>query len=211
MHPSKQPLARLLVLVCLIASGCSEKLPTSVTLTPEDMPAVVLQAIEAPPGTEYRVKQSGAENLEKFGRPGEQRTTLAANGFTGAYRVSISSDAFVDHPSDPREWTGMDLVENQMVTLNNAGGARKVLEYYKEILLRPDQSPDMKSVPTPGLGEQSYGFKGHVVTVAPAVVLYWRRGNVFSSLTLVGTEDGVQPADALKLAIAIDARIAASA
>lgn len=211
MHRTLGPLTRPLVVLLLLAAGCSEKLPTSLTLNSADLPSVVLQATEAPPGTEYRVKQSGAESLEKFGRPGEQRTTLAANGFSAAYRVSISTDVFVDHPSDPREWKGVDLVENQMVTLNNAGGARKVLDFYREVILRPDQSPDMSPIDTPGLGEESYGFRGHVVQVAPAIILYWRRGNVFSSLSLIGTEEGIDAQLAMTLALAIDGRIAALA
>lgn len=194
----------------LLAAACSS-IPTSVTITRDDLPNVVVQATEAPAGTEYRVKQSGAESLEKFGRPGEQRTTLAANGFAGAYRVSISSDAFLDYPSDPRKWTGIDFVENQTVVLNNAGGAQKVLEYYRVITTRPDQSPDMEAFDVSGLGEQAYGFQGHIVTVAPAVVLYWRRGNVFSSLTIAGTEDGLDREVALALARASDQRIAALA
>jgi hypothetical protein len=200
-----------LLCIVLLASACSERLPTSVTLTPGDLPNIVVQASEAPEGTEYRVKQSGAESLEKFGRPGEQRTTLAANGFSGAYRVSISSDAFLDYPSDPRKWQGLDFVENQAVTLNNAGGARKVLEYYREITTRPDQSPDMKAFDVTDLGEQAYAFRGKIVGVAPAVVLYWRRGNVFSSLTIAGTEEGIDADIALRLARASDQRIAALA
>lgn len=205
---------RTLVIGSLLAfaAACSGRaVPTSVTLTPDDLPAVVLQASEAPAGTEYRVKQSGAEGLEKFGRPGEQRTTLSAAGFTGAYRVTVTSDAFVDHPSDPREWSGIDLIEHQAVTLKDAGGAQKIVAYYKQLLVQPNQSPDMEPVAVSGLGEEAYGFAGKIVRVAPAYVLYWRRGNVFSSLTLAGTQDGIDLEVVRRLAGAIDQRIAARA
>lgn len=204
---------RLIAPVLFLLVACSGGLPTSVTLRPADLPEVVLQASEAPAGTGYRAKQSRPEDLEKFARPGEQRTTLAAHGFQGAYRVSITSDAYVDYPSDPLEWGGdtVAFVENQAVVLKDAGAAREVLEYYRTFTTGPLQSPDLKPVDAPGLGEQAYGLRGLVVRTAPAIVLYWRRGNVFLSLATFGQESTLSMDVALRLAKAIDDRIAARA
>lgn len=204
---------RLLAPVLLLSVACTGGLPTSVKLKPADLPEVVLQAGEAPPGTEYRAAQSRPEDLEKFARPGEQRTTLATHGFQGAYRVSITSDAYVDHPTQPDEWGSETIafVENQAVVLKDAGAAREVLEYYRTFTTGPEQSPDLKPVDAPGLGEQAYGLRGLVVRTAPSIVLYWRRGNVFLSLATFGQEPTLSMDVALSLAKAIDGRIAARA
>jgi hypothetical protein len=87
----------LLVLVVATAASCGGG---EEAITPEDLPRIVLQANEAPPGTAKAAQVGGAQDLDAFARDAAEREALVADGFVQGYVVYFAPSEFFDPQVD---------------------------------------------------------------------------------------------------------------
>lgn len=148
--------------------------------TVADLDDIVLQAREAPQGTELRDDASGPYDLEEFW-PSACCLGLQAQfddaGFQTAHVTLLEQPGHSDDPIDTRP--GWEQVNSSAVLfLTDEGAAEGMdawVDYYRAPVLEP--------VDVRGLGEQAVGLAGSPTAPAEKLVLYfWRHGRLVLSL-----------------------------
>ena len=163
-------------------------------ITPEDLPRIVLQADEAPPGTAKAPQVGGAQDLDAFARDATERDALVADGFVGGYVTYFAPTEFFD----PQAEVGRESVSVQVIAglFAEPDGASSSLDRFLDDL-RDRQLSDSAAITPPDLGEEAYGLEGTAASDGSPMLLYaWRVEN----LILVTVGSG--PVDAADLAAA---------
>jgi hypothetical protein len=181
----------LLVLVVATAASCGGG---EEAITPEDLPRIVLQANEAPPGTAKAAQVGGAQDLDAFARDAAEREALVADGFVQGYVVYFAPSEFFD----PQVDVGPEAVSVQVIAglFEESDGAASSLARFLDDL-RNRQLSGSADVAPPTLGDEAFGLEGAAASDGSPMLLYaWRVEN----LILVTAASG--PIDAADLEVA---------
>ena len=152
-------------------------------ITPDDLPRIVLQANEAPPGTAKAAQVGGAQDLDAFARDAAERDALVADGFVQGYVVYFAPSEFFD----PQAEAGPDAVSIQVIAglFDEADGAASSLARFLDDL-RNRQLSGSAEVPPPTLGDEAFGLEGAAASDGSSTLLYaWRVENLI--LVTVGS------------------------
>lgn len=194
MH--RRTLITLLLPLALVA--CSSPR----TYTVNDLSRLVLQAGEAPKGTELDQSSSGSEDLEEFAEKDEvKKRGLRDAGFVRAQFHFFISEGLVG-----RDGTGV-LANSIALLFRDAVGAGRGVIVVKEAIERDGR--DIRELGPPALGEDAFALAGTLQPgLPPGYAFLWRRENVVLGLVVAGNIAGISENAARELAAVMDAHAA---
>ena len=159
----------LLAVLLLAACGGGTK-----TYTKDDLASLVLEASDAPAGTQVNPKNAGVRFLEREGGNEEFFALLRPFGF-----VADAGSEFYG-PKDQ-----IAYAESLAFLFNDRDGASKALAALHRAV--PQIGQGVKDVAPPKLGEESFGVSGVFGPKSPPGYFYfWRVRNVVLSFTMSG-------------------------
>lgn len=191
-------LTAVLLALVLPSASCSqpaapEELEFRTDFAATDLAEIVLQADEAPPGTDFVEETSGPFALEEFWPSSccpTQQEAFGDAGFSSAYGSIFEKPGHSGDPIDTR--SGFEVVSSQAVLFLHDEGASEAMLAWIDYYAAPELGP----APSEGLGEESAAFVGNPNAPAEALFLYfWRIGPLLLNLRVsagtgsVGIED----------------------
>ena len=167
----------------------------------EDLPAIVLQADEAPVGTRKVADAGGEQDLDAFARDATERAALVEDGFLSGYVVYFAPEAWFE----PGEFVDDGPVAFQAIAglFRDADGASSSLRRYLGDL-RTRQIQDAVTLEAAvDVGEESFGLRGRAPADGSPLLVY-----LFRVRNLVLVVSGSGPVDEAAVAAAADAMAA---
>lgn len=167
--------ARSLTLLMLLLAASTSCGNGRQAITPEDLPQILLQANEAPPGTAKAAQTGGAQDLDAFARDATERDALIEDGFVQGYVVYFAPTEFFD----PQGEVGQGSVSVQVIAglFEEPEGAASSLARFLDDL-RGRQLSVSTDLAAPMLGDEAYGLEGAVASDGSPLILYaWRVEN----------------------------------
>jgi hypothetical protein len=201
-------LALAVLLLCTACEGESEAEPSTSAgehVSAVDLGDVVLEASEAPPGTEYLPERSGTLRVEELWPsdccPTQQMVFVDA-GFSTAYARAFEKPGHTGDPIDTR--AGWEAVSSAAVLFRTEEGASTAMDSWLEYY----ESPALEAVPAGDLGDEAVAVMGSPEAPAEVFFLYlWRVDRAVLNLRVSAGTDTVTVADVRALVDRMDSRV----
>jgi hypothetical protein len=205
----RSALALALLLLCISCEEKSEAEPASSAqehVSAVDLGDVVLEASEAPPGTEYLAERSGTIRVEELW-PSDccptQQMVFRDAGFSTAYARVFEKPGHTGEPIDTR--AGWETVSSAAVLFRTEEGASTAMDSWLEYY----ESPALEAAPADGLGDEAVAVTGSPEAPAEVFFLYlWRVDRAVLNLRVSAGTGTVSVSDVRALVDAMDARVA---
>ena len=202
-------LALAVILLCGSCEGESEAEPSTSEqehVSATDLGDVVLEASEAPPGTEYLPERSGTLRVEELW-PSDccptQQMVFQDAGFSTAYARVFEKPGHTGDPIDTR--AGWETVSSAAVLFRTEEGASTAMDSWLEYY----ESPALEAVSAEGLGDEAVAVMGSPEAPAEVFFLYlWRIDRAVLNLRVSAGTGTVSVADVRALVDAMDSRVA---
>ena len=170
-----------------------------------DLGDVVLEASDAPPGTEYLAERSGTLHVEELWPsdccPSQQQVFKDA-GFSTAYARAFEKPGHTGDPVDTRP--GWETVASVAVLFRTPEGASTAMDSW----LQYYESPALDTVSGEGLGDESVAVMGSPESASEVFFLYlWRVDRAVLALRVSAGTGTVSVADVRALVDRMDERV----
>ena len=200
----------LAVAALLLCASCGDDSQEKVVEREEhvgatDLGDVVLEASEAPPGTEYLSERSGTLRVEELW-PSDccptQQMVFQDAGFTTAYARVFEKPGHTGDPVDSRP--GWEAVSSAAVLFRTEEGASAAMDSW----LGYYESPALEAVSAEGLGDEAIAVTGSPESPAEVFFLYlWRIDRAVLNLRASAGAGTVSVADVRALVDLMDSRV----
>lgn len=177
-----------------------------------DIAAIILQAADAPAGTQHQPNDSGSQTIDEIADDANERTILADAGFRAAHQASFITPALLT-ANDPSDITAnARLIGAVAIALRDTAGATKVLEEF-----RKDFNADAQgaaSLSASGVGDTGLAYSFTALdkdTPLGGFTFIWRRGNAVLAIIAAGVPGAATEAETRSLATTMDGRAKARA
>lgn len=160
----------------LVLAACG----SSKSFTLGDLPGIVLQPSEAPPGTTYLKDVSGPRTLDQIRNDGV-RAKFSEFGFRGGYATEFATAEGRSSPGQPYPSSARHIVTSALL-FKDVDGARKAFEFENTMVFRPLAS-GLREVSVKDLGDEAFAFTfdsfGSTPVATPGALYSFRIGNAF--------------------------------
>jgi hypothetical protein len=194
----------------LLLTACGEEGGGAVAAPEEhvgatDLGDVILEASEAPPGTEYLAERSGTIRVDELW-PSEccptQQMVFEDAGFSTAYARVFEKPGHTGDPIDTR--AGWETVSSAAVLFRTEEGASTAMDSWLEYY----ESPALEAVSAEGLGDEAVAVTGSPESPAEVFFLYlWRIDRAVLNLRVSAGAGTVSVADVRSLVDLMDSRV----
>ncbi len=172
---------------------------------PSDLADVILEASEAPLGTEYLAERSGTLRVEELW-PSDccptQQLVFEEAGFSTAYARAFEKPGHTGDPVDTRP--GWETVASVAVLFRTPEGASTAMDSWLEYY----ESPALEAVSGEGLGDKAIAVTGSPESPSEVFFLYlWRIDSTVLALRASAGAGTVSVADVRALVDRMDARV----
>lgn len=200
--------ALAVLLLCAACGGKSEaepETPAQEHVSAVELGDVILEASEAPPGTEYLPERSGTLRVEELW-PSDccptQQMVFGDAGFSTAYARVFEKPGHTGDPIDTR--AGWETVSSAAVLFRTEEGASTAMDSWLEYY----ESPALEAVSAEGLGDEAVAVMGSPESPAEVFFLYlWRIDRAVLNLRVSAGTGTVSVADVRALVDTMDARV----
>lgn len=213
----KAGLSAALISTLFVAAACGggkTQQQSSAVFDEADIAAIILQATDAPAGTQHQPDDSGSQTVDDIADDANEKTLLTDAGFTAAHQASFVTPALLtaDDPSEVP--AGARLIGAVAIGLRDAAGATRILDEF-----RKDFTADAQGVGTlsaqggvPGDTGYAYSFSAlDTDTPLGGFTIIWRHGNGVFAIIAAGVPGAATEAETLSLAATMNGRAKARA
>jgi hypothetical protein len=170
-----------------------------------DLGDVILEASEAPPGTEYLAERSGTLRVEELW-PSDccptQQMVFQDAGFATAYARAFEKPGHTGDPIDTR--AGWETVASVAVLFRTREGASTAMDSWLEYY----ESPALEAMSGEGLGDEAVAVTGSPESPSEVFFLYlWRIDRAVLALRVSAGAGTVSVADVRALVDRMDSRV----
>ena len=203
-------LPQLTLVALLLCAACGDEGAARVVeqqehVGPTDLGDVLLEASEAPPGTEYLAERSGTLRVEELW-PSDccptQQLVFKDAGFSTAYARAFEKPGHTGDPIDTR--AGWETVSSAAVLFRTEEGASTAMDSWLEYY----ESPALQALSAEGLGDEAIAVTGSPEAPAEIFFLYlWRIDRAVLNFRVSAGTGTVSVADVRALVDLMDSRV----
>jgi hypothetical protein len=201
----------LLIVVALLLAACGGgPNPAQVAGTAysaADLARIILQAAEAPSGTEFQAQESGPQTQEQLAENDQENAKLTELGFRSAHAALFVTPALTTAEDPSQIPPGARFVAALAVSMKDATSAQEAFVFFREDVEADAQGE--APLGGGGLGDRAYGIRYSALdqeTPFPGFLYLWQRGSGVFGVIVAGVGEAASQSETLVLSRTMDAR-----
>ena len=204
------PLVALMFVAAACGGGTSTTKSSAAAVFDEaDIAAIILQAADAPSGTEHQPAASGSQTIDDIAENASEKTILTEAGFKAAHQATFTTPGMLDAQDPGDIKPGARLISAIAIALKDSAGALRILEEF-----RKDFTDDAQGLGTLSAQRGLPGDKGYAYSFAAldketplgGFTVIWQHGNGVFAVIAAGVQGAATQSETLSLTAKMDAR-----